>query len=66
MRECAISKGFKPKLDLIEGNTENVLFKAFFNKKVSPEKFETLLMKESTNATIYHEFINTLLEVDWR
>ena len=66
MRECAISKGFKPKLDLIEGNTEKVLFKAFFNKKVSSEKFETLLMKESTNATIYHEFINTLLEVDWR
>lgn len=66
MRECAISKGFKPKLDLIEGNTENVLFKAFFNSKVSSEKFENLLMKESTNTTTYHEFINTLLEVDWR
>jgi hypothetical protein len=65
MRECAINNGFKPKLDEIEGNIENVLFKAFFNGKISTEKFEKLLMKESSNATTYNDFINVLLEVDW-
>lgn len=65
LRECALNKKIKAKLENDEEIPENVLFKAFFNKKLSADKFAELLDKEAANAETYIQFTDLLLAVKW-
>ena len=65
LRECALNKNIKAKLENDEEIPENTLFEAFFNKKLSAEKFADLLNKEASNPDTYKEFTDLLLKVKW-
>ena len=65
MREVALKRKIKAQLLGDEEIPENTLFEAFFNKKLSAEKFADLLAKEANNNERYLEFADLLLSVNW-
>ena len=62
MRECAIKGNYK----LDEENESSDLLNAFFNKELSSEEFENLLMESVGDAEGYARFVNELLDVKWK
>ena len=62
MRECAIKGNYK----LDEENESSDLLNAFFNKELSSEEFESLLMERVGDAEGYARFVNELLDVKWK
>ena len=64
MRECAINR--KCKLEENDEETNSTLLKAFFNKEISKEEFEKLLMENVNNVEVYTDFVNGLLGMTWK